>query len=70
MYELCEGSEHRIDSMYHSGERRSEGAEINASLAALKDCIRAKADNVDYDNLYKRVLYFKCQKFRRKIKMF
>ena len=30
------GSEHRIDSMYHSAERRKEGAGINASLMALK----------------------------------
>lgn len=30
------GSEHRIDSMYHGAERRKEGAQINASLMALK----------------------------------
>jgi kinesin family protein 2/24 len=29
--------------MYHSAERRREGAEINASLHALKECIRARA---------------------------
>ena len=34
------GSEHKIDSMYHSAERRKEGAQINASLMALKECIR------------------------------
>eukprot|EP01060_Flectonema_neradi_P028719 TRINITY_DN3866_c0_g1_i4.p1 TRINITY_DN3866_c0_g1~~TRINITY_DN3866_c0_g1_i4.p1 ORF type:complete len:752 (+),score=142.90 TRINITY_DN3866_c0_g1_i4:61-2316(+) len=37
------GSEHRIDSDEHNSERRKEGAMINSSLAALKDCIRAQA---------------------------
>ena len=37
------GSEQSIDSMYHSAERRKEGAAINSSLMALKECIRAKA---------------------------
>lgn len=37
------GSEHRIDSMYHGKERRKETSHINASLMALKECIRAKA---------------------------
>jgi kinesin family protein 2/24 len=37
------GSEQSIDSMYHTAERRKEGAAINSSLMALKDCIRAKA---------------------------
>jgi len=36
----CAGSERKEDSMYHSAERRKEGAEINASLHALKECIR------------------------------
>jgi hypothetical protein len=36
------GTEHKIDSMYHSAERRKEGAGINASLMALKECIRMR----------------------------
>lgn len=39
------GSEHRIDSMYHSAARRKEGAQINASLMTLKECIRAHGHN-------------------------
>jgi len=42
------GSEHRIDNAEHNGERRKEGAKINASLAALKDCIRATAANAKF----------------------
>jgi len=37
------GSEHRIDNAEHNAERRKEGAKINASLASLKECIRASA---------------------------
>eukprot|EP00811_Abedinium_folium_P004550 NODE_1418_length_2483_cov_5.893039.p1 GENE.NODE_1418_length_2483_cov_5.893039~~NODE_1418_length_2483_cov_5.893039.p1 ORF type:complete len:725 (-),score=173.24 NODE_1418_length_2483_cov_5.893039:307-2250(-) len=36
----CAGTEWRKDSAYHSRERQQEGAEINASLYALKECIR------------------------------
>merc|ERR1712137_69770 len=36
----CAGSERKKDSMYHTKERQHEGAEINASLHALKECIR------------------------------
>merc|ERR1712125_190319 len=36
----CAGSERRKDSMYHSKERQLEGADINASLHALKECVR------------------------------
>lgn len=36
----CAGTERRKDSMYHTRERQQEGAEINASLHALKECIR------------------------------
>eukprot|EP00928_Gymnodinium_smaydae_P042229 TRINITY_DN28462_c0_g2_i3.p1 TRINITY_DN28462_c0_g2~~TRINITY_DN28462_c0_g2_i3.p1 ORF type:complete len:1029 (-),score=184.15 TRINITY_DN28462_c0_g2_i3:104-3130(-) len=36
----CAGTERRKDSMYHSRERQQEAAEINASLHALKECIR------------------------------
>ena len=39
------GTEHRIDSDEHNAERRKEGALINASLASLKECIRAIAQN-------------------------
>jgi len=39
------GSEMNIDSMYHSADRRKEGAAINTSLMALKECIRARAEN-------------------------
>ncbi|CAD7936675.1 unnamed protein product [Amoebophrya sp. A120] len=40
----CAGTERRKDSMYHTRERQQEGAQINASLHALKECIRHKAD--------------------------
>jgi kinesin family protein 2/24 len=36
----CAGTERRKDSMYHSKDRQQEGAEINASLHALKECVR------------------------------
>lgn len=39
------GSEHRVDNAEHNAERRKEGAKINASLAALKECIRARASH-------------------------
>lgn len=39
------GSERRGDSLYHSHERQKESAEINASLYALKECVRARASN-------------------------
>ena len=38
------GSEQSIDSMYHTADRRKEGAMINSSLLALKECIRARAE--------------------------
>ena len=38
----CAGSERRNDSLYHSVERQKESNEINASLYALKECIRAR----------------------------
>mmetsp|Transcript_16291 Transcript_16291/g.35671 ORF Transcript_16291/g.35671 Transcript_16291/m.35671 type:complete len:854 (-) Transcript_16291:107-2668(-) len=37
------GTEHRVDSAEHNAQRQREGAQINASLAALKDCVRAAA---------------------------
>jgi len=39
----CAGSERKKDSMHHTKERQLEGAEINASLHALKECIRYKS---------------------------
>lgn len=41
----CAGSERRHDSMFHDTQRQKESAEINASLWALKECIRARATN-------------------------
>eukprot|EP00956_Cyclotella_meneghiniana_P002579 scaffold3030_cov72-Cyclotella_meneghiniana.AAC.5 len=40
----CAGSERRHDSMYHSSQRQAESAFINASLWALKECVRARAN--------------------------
>eukprot|EP00929_Paragymnodinium_shiwhaense_P024340 TRINITY_DN15006_c0_g1_i4.p1 TRINITY_DN15006_c0_g1~~TRINITY_DN15006_c0_g1_i4.p1 ORF type:complete len:910 (-),score=161.76 TRINITY_DN15006_c0_g1_i4:216-2945(-) len=42
------GSEHRIDSAEHNAERRKEGAKINASLCALKECVRAMANGAKF----------------------
>ena len=39
----CAGSERKEDSMYHTKERQKESTEINASLYALKECVRARA---------------------------
>ena len=36
----CAGSERKEDSAHHSAEQRREGAEINQSLHALKECMR------------------------------
>lgn len=44
------GSEQRNDSAEHNAERRKEGAKINASLAALKDCIRAASRGSKFVN--------------------
>ena len=48
------GSEHRTDSSAHNAARRREGAKINSSLMALKECVRALARgreaNVRYRN--------------------
>merc|ERR1711998_73167 len=40
----CAGTERRKDSMYHSKERQLEGADINASLHALKECVRLRGE--------------------------
>lgn len=40
----CAGSEWSADSDAHDAKRRKEGAEINASLHALKQCVRAQAE--------------------------
>lgn len=39
----CAGSEWAADSAAHDAHRRQEGAQINASLHALKQCVRAHA---------------------------
>jgi kinesin family protein 2/24 len=39
----CAGTERRNDSLYHDVSRQKETQEINASLYALKECIRARA---------------------------
>lgn len=39
----CAGTERKNDSLHHSKDRRLESAEINTSLYALKECIRARA---------------------------
>eukprot|EP00930_Biecheleria_cincta_P036337 TRINITY_DN24929_c0_g1_i1.p1 TRINITY_DN24929_c0_g1~~TRINITY_DN24929_c0_g1_i1.p1 ORF type:complete len:1428 (+),score=233.23 TRINITY_DN24929_c0_g1_i1:277-4284(+) len=36
----CAGTERRKDSAHHNREQMQEGAEINASLHALKECVR------------------------------
>jgi len=41
----CAGTERAKDSMYHSKELQYQGAEINASLYALKECIRIYNQN-------------------------
>ena len=60
----CAGSEWAADSDTHGAQRRKEGAEINASLHALKQCVRAQAEkartgkgHVPYrDNVLTRML--------------
>merc|ERR1711957_401758 len=42
----CAGSERSHDCMYHSSERQKETAEINASLWALKECVRARVNKL------------------------
>lgn len=44
----CAGSERRNDSLYHSSDRQKESTEINASLFALKECIRARSEGKSY----------------------
>lgn len=39
----CAGSGRRNDSLYHNSLRQKETSDINASLYALKECIRARA---------------------------
>eukprot|EP00403_Amphidinium_massartii_P004885 CAMPEP_0178382306 /NCGR_PEP_ID=MMETSP0689_2-20121128/6426_1 /TAXON_ID=160604 /ORGANISM="Amphidinium massartii, Strain CS-259" /LENGTH=790 /DNA_ID=CAMNT_0020002507 /DNA_START=19 /DNA_END=2388 /DNA_ORIENTATION=- len=42
------GTENRIDNAEHNAERQKEGARINASLAALKECVRATAGGAKF----------------------
>jgi len=48
----CAGSERRNDSLYHDKERQKESAEINASLYALKNCIRARCEIREKPNTF------------------
>ena len=48
------GSENRFDSLYHDADRRREGAAINVSLMALKDCVRAHASGSDVSHCYRQ----------------
>ena len=48
------GSEKNIDSMHHSAQRRKEGAQINASLMALKECVRARASGKNRSHVYRK----------------
>lgn len=48
----CAGSERRNDSLYHDKERQKESAEINASLYALKNCIRARCEMEEKPNTF------------------
>ena len=48
------GSEHRIDSMYHTAKLRKEGAQINASLMALKQIVHAKAKGKNCSHIYRK----------------
>jgi kinesin family member 2/24 len=41
------GSERKNDSLYHTRDRQKESSEINASLWALKECIRSRASGND-----------------------
>ena len=41
----CAGTERRHDSLMHSKERQMESKEINESLYAFKECIRARTNN-------------------------
>ena len=42
----CAGTECRHDSLYHSKSRQQESNQINASMFALKECLRAKRDGL------------------------
>lgn len=48
------GSEQSIDSMYHTADRRKEGALINSSLLALKECVRARAEGQNESFHYRK----------------
>ncbi len=56
----CAGTERKNDSIYHDKHRQAESAEINASIYALKECIRASQKNNAHipfrSNLLTRVL--------------
>ena len=48
------GTEHKIDSLYHSADRRKETANINASLMALKDCLRSRSSGNNMSFNYRK----------------
>ena len=48
------GSEQSIDSMHHTAERRKEGANINSSLLALKECVRSRAERKNSSFHYRK----------------
>eukprot|EP00208_Stichococcus_sp_RCC1054_P004971 CAMPEP_0206148316 /NCGR_PEP_ID=MMETSP1473-20131121/36278_1 /ASSEMBLY_ACC=CAM_ASM_001109 /TAXON_ID=1461547 /ORGANISM="Stichococcus sp, Strain RCC1054" /LENGTH=368 /DNA_ID=CAMNT_0053545611 /DNA_START=144 /DNA_END=1246 /DNA_ORIENTATION=- len=50
------GSERASDSMYHDPQQVQQSAEINASLAALKDCVRVRSQQLR-SSTKKRVPY-------------
>lgn len=50
------GSERSGDSLYHSPQQVQQSAEINASLSALKDCVRVRSQQL-HSNTGKRVPY-------------
>lgn len=50
------GSERSGDSLYHSPQQVQQSAEINASLSALKDCVRVRSQQL-HSSTKKRVPY-------------
>ena len=48
------GSERSIDSMFHDADQRKEGAQINASLMALKQVVRERVAGTDSSLSYRK----------------
>ena len=55
------GSEHNIDSKDHDARRRKEGAKINASLMALKECVHAVASSHQSGRAHAHMAYRKSK---------